>query len=393
MNRISSEGHLVLASSPDPGNVYAGSPSIARMRTGRLLASFEWFRPSPKKETVPDQTQVLVSDDDGATWTRTAGQDFIWATIWSHEDDAYLIGNRRKSRDIIIGRSRDGGSTWEGPVTLFEGRHHCAPTPVLIHNGFAYRAFETCDAPSRFDWKSLVVAGDLSRDLLDPAAWRMSNKVRFPGIPDVLSQRKYPESLADKVPADSFLEGNVVLVDDEIRMIMRTIVDGHTTSSLASIGRIEDDGRNLEYRFLQFHPMPGAQCKFQIVHDDVSGLFWTTVTLSTNPWQDREPLRRVGFSGPPGNERRILVLMYSLDALNWFQAGCVAMSKSIMESFSYASQVISGDDLLVVSRTAHGGKNQHDTNQITLHWVRGFRDLALELRPVDVNADSGDFFK
>ncbi|MDD9948104.1 MAG: hypothetical protein OXU48_01065, partial [candidate division Zixibacteria bacterium] len=220
--------------------------------------------------------------------------------------------------------------------------------------------------------------------LLDPAAWRMSNHVRFPGIPDVLSQRRYPESGEDKVPADSFLEGNIVRVDGEIRMIMRTIVDGHTTSSLASIGRVEDDGETLDYRFVQFHPMPGAQCKFQIVHDEKDGLYWTTVTLSTNPWQDREPLRRIGFSGPPGNERRILMLMYSVDALNWFQAGCVAMSRSMMESFSYASQVISGDDLLVVARTARGGRNQHDTNLITLHRVKDFHDLALDLRPVDV---------
>ena len=174
-----------------------------------------------------------------------------------------------------------------------------------------------------------------------------------------------------------------MLVNGEIRMIMRTIVDGHTTSSLASVGRVEDDGDQLDYRFVQFHPMPGAQCKFQIVHDEEGGLYWTTVTLSTNPWQDREPLRRIGFSGPPGNERRILMLMYSVDALNWFQAGCVAMSRSMMESYSYASQVISGNDLLVVARTARSGKNQHDTNLVTLHRVKGFRDLALDLRPVD----------
>ena len=384
MNRMLSDDYLVLASSADPEQVYTGSPSITRMQSGRLLVSYEWFRPKPFKEAVPNSTEIMVSDDDGLNWSLTSYQDFIWATIWAYETDTYLIGNQRQSRDIIIGRSRDGGLTWEGPIKLFEGKYHCARTPVLIHNGHAYRAFETCDAPSRFDWKSLVVAGDLSRDLLDPGAWRMSNHVRFPGIPDVLSQRMYPESLEEKVPADSFLEGNVVLVNGNIRMIMRTIVDGHSTSSLASIGQIKDDGNSLDYQFLQYYPMPGAQCKFQIVHDKVDGLYWTTVTLATNPWQDREPLRRIGYSGPPGNERRILMLMYSVDALNWFQAGCVAMSQSIMESFSYASQVISGDDLLVVARTARDGKNQHDTNLITFHRVKGFRGLALDLFPQEL---------
>ena len=69
------------------------------------------------------------------------------------------------------------------------------------------------------------------------------------------------------------------------------------------------------------------------------------------------------------------------DALNWFDAGCVAMSRSPLESFSYASQLIDGDDLLVIARTSQGGKNQHDTNLVTLHRVVDFRNLALELRP------------
>ena len=89
----------------------------------------------------------------------------------------------------------------------------------------------------------------------------------------------------------------------------------------------------------------------------------------------------LGFQGPPGNERRILMLMYSLDALNWFQAGCVAMDKNICNSFSYSSQLINGEDLLVLARTSQGGRNQHDTNLITLHRIQDFRRLALDLKP------------
>lgn len=73
--------------------------------------------------------------------------------------------------------------------------------------------------------------------------------------------------------------------------------------------------------------------------------------------------------------------MYSLDALNWFQAGCVAMSSSIFEAFSYASQLIRGDDLLVISRTSQGGFNQHGTNLVTLHRIGNFRESALDLKP------------
>ena len=226
-----------------------------------------------------------------------------------------------------------------------------------------------------------MVAGDLERDLLDPAAWRMSNRVHFPGVPDVLSQRRYQASATDKVVEDCFIEGNVIDVRGEMRVLLRTIIDGHTTGGMAAVCSLEDDGETLDYRFVQFYPMPGAQCKFHIVYDEESDLFWTTVCLPTDTWQEREPLRKIGFASPPGNERRILMLMYSLDALNWFQAGCVAMSRSVFGAFSYASQLIRGEDLLVISRTSQGGFNQHDTNLVTLHRIERFRELALDLKP------------
>ncbi len=372
--------YLILAQSPDSENVYTGSPSLARLPGGRLVASYEWFRQKPLKEEVPDQTEILVSDDNGAIWRKVAAVDFIWASLLAVGDALYMIGNRRKSREICIAGSSDGGESWSHIVTLFEGRFHCAPTHVLLRRDFVYRAFETCVGP-RPDWKSLVVAGDLTRDLLDPSSWRMSNQLTFPGVPDGLTQRKYPASDEEKVPHDSWLEGNVIEVGGEMCVLLRTIIDGHSTAGLAAVCGLQDDGSEMHFRFLQFYPMPGAQCKFHIVQDPASDLFWTTVTIPTNTWQDREPLRAIGFQGPPGNERRLLILMYSIDALNWFQAGCVAMDRHPCNSFSYASQLIVEDDLLVLARTSQGGRNQHDTNLITLHRVRNFRELALDLAP------------
>jgi hypothetical protein len=369
--------YAILARSEDPQNVYSGSPCITSLPCGRLVVSYEWFRPAPHKEQVPDQTEILVSDDDGASWRKAAALDFIWASVFSVGDTLYMIGNRRGSRDICIARSADGGDTWSEMVTLFEGRYHCAPTPVVEEDGFVYRAFETC-VGIRTEWKSLVVAGNASKDLLDPASWRMSNPVSFPEVPDVLTQHRYAPSSEDKVPYDSFLEGNVVNVRGELRVMLRTIIDGHTTPGLASVCRLEDDGREMNYRFVQFYPMPGAGCKFFIVYDERTDLFWTAVTIPTDTWQDREPLRKMGFQGPPGNERRVLVLMFSRDALNWFQAGFVAIAPSMIESFSYTTNLVRGDDLLICARTSIGGKHQHDTNLVTLHRVKNFRALVPE---------------
>ncbi len=401
MSRILAGAYQILAQSPDPENVYTGSPCLAQLPSGRLVASYEWFRPQPFTETIPDQLDILISDDGGNDWRKSATLDIIWPSLFVVGETLYCIGNRRLSREIVIARSTDGGIAWSEPSLLFAGRYHNAPTHVLFRRGYVYRAFETCpsiergndahklegcivrddDTVGRSRWKSLVIAGDLRQDLLAPSAWRMSNHVGFPGVPDVLSQRRYQASSADKVVEDCFIEGNIIDARGQMRVLLRTIIDGHTTGGIASVCQLEDDGETLDYRFIQFYPMPGAQCKFHILYDDESDLFWTSVCLPTDSWQERDPLRAVGFASPPGNERRILMLMYSLDALNWFQAGCVAMSDSIFDAFSYAAQLIRGADLLVLSRTSQGGKNQHDTNLITLHRIENFRELALNLTP------------
>ena len=47
---------------------------------------------------------------------------------------------------------------------------------VLVYGGQLWRAFETCP-PGNENWKSVVVAGNLNRDLLDPASWRIPGRV------------------------------------------------------------------------------------------------------------------------------------------------------------------------------------------------------------------------
>ena len=75
------------------------------------------------------------------------------------------------------------------------------------------------------------------------------------------------------------------------------------------------------------------------------------------------------------------MLMYSLDALNWFQAGCIAMSPSPMQSFHYVAPLIDGDDMVFLSRTTADGSNQHDSDVATFHRLQDFRSLAFDLHP------------
>ena len=384
MPRLLAPEFTVVAESPDHHRHYTGSPCLIADGPERLLCSWEWFQPPPVTETIPNQLHIAASEDEGRTWSVLSRQDMTWPSLFKVEDAVYLLGSRRMTREIVIQRSLDGGASWTPESVLFKGRYHGAATNILHHNGHVYRAYETCplDQPGgrgRSDWHSLVVAGNPGGDLLSPASWRMSNHLPFPGVPDVLHGRRREPDYPRRVMEDCWIEGNVVCVNGELRNILRTCIDGYSTGSIAAVNRVHDTDTGLVCEFMQYSAMPGAQCKFQIVHDPPSNLFWTAANLQTRSWHDWNTFQARTQAGPPGNERRILALLYSLDAVNWLQAGVVAMSRKPLEAFSYASILPYGSDLLILSRTSLGGINQHDTNLVTLHRVPRFRELALDL--------------
>jgi hypothetical protein len=398
----------------DPAKaVCVGSPDIIQLPSGRLIASMElWLkRPTSGDEggiDYPNHCKIKASDDGGKTWQQISTNGITWGSLFYVNGALHMIGNDPHKRDVRIIRSPDGGESWSKPMTLFDdSRYHGSATPVHVRNGFVYRAFEDMDRGSA----SLVVAGDLSRDLLDPAAWRMSNKVEPPRDTPSLSRQVSAVKDGRDFGGNWFLEGNVIEIRGEWYVLLRTRIDVQLTAGMTSVCKLDYDGKTMEYRFLQFYPMPGGQNKFKIIYDARSGLYWTCSSMVPDPYQDPEPLAERGFAGNPGNTRRILMLSYSIDGLNWFQAGCVAMSRNPLESFHYSSQVVVGDDLLVLSRSSIGADNEyrdytwnsgvgegkaklpynnHDSNMITLHRVRNFRSLALDLKP-DFNSSSSRY--
>ena len=154
-------------------------------------------------------------------------------------DALHMIGNDPHNRDIRIIRSPDDGKTWSKVVTVFDdSRYHGSATPVHVKNGFVYRAFEDMDRGSA----SLVVASDLSQDLLDPAALRMSNKVEPPRQAPSLSRGAATKKDGRDSGCKWFLEGNVIEICDELYVLLRTRIDVQVTPGLTSVCQLEDDG-------------------------------------------------------------------------------------------------------------------------------------------------------
>jgi hypothetical protein len=234
--------YFVVARSEDPKHVFLGTPAIARLPNRRYVVTYDRFR------NDCEGCIVVISDDRGRTWTEQARVALQWASPFVIEQSLFLIGNnqRHDARDIAIARSDDGGQTWSPLRVLFQGRYTGAATSVLVHGGRLWRAFETCP-PGNENWKSVVVACDLNKDLLDPASWRISNEVAYPGTPPALTQGLFQDPRIKKAN-DGWLEGNIIERGGRLFVLPRVRMQFQTTANMTAVLEATDDGNRLALR-------------------------------------------------------------------------------------------------------------------------------------------------
>ena len=123
-------------------------------------------------------------------------------------------------------------------------------------------------------------------------------------------------------------------------------------------------------------PCPGGQMKFHILYDDVTKLYWLLSTQATDSMTRAECLPEERY-GLPDNERQRLQLHFSKNCIDWCFAGLVAKGEGIKHSRHYASMVIDGDDLHILSRSGdENAMNAHNGNFISFHTVKDFRNLV-----------------
>jgi hypothetical protein len=363
--------------------IKSDAPSLVKTSDGALLCAVPMhFRGAPRKEIR--NLQFYRSEDGGESWKKLQGGSYFCAGMLVRQGKVlYFMGtgpgeNPENCEGFRIIRSEDEGQNWSDPVDLFKGSQPYQPAgSYVVRNGQLYWCFVRAWNIPGMTATTYVIAGDLSRDLCDPDAWRISNGVLNPGVPSHMTVGE---------GKGNWLEGNVVEVNGKLRVCWRYHIDGYSTCGIGAICNVEDDGVNLAYKFEQFHPLPGAQNHFHIVYDAISKLYWMTATLPTHS-QDRELDAKLkqqpGFSrwGTSGNERRILSLYFSFDALNWLPATYVIVWPLMRQASNYCGLLIDGEDLLVAARTSRNGRDQHDNDLTTFHRVKNFRSLASPLMP------------
>lgn len=419
MIRLLANDYIPVFASPDPATIFCYSPGLARCPDGRLIATLDLGGPGvaglpgPKSAHGdfgrPNQGKIFTSDDRGQTWVHRADFPFLHARPFVAGSACYVLGH---DNDLRIIRSDDNGETWGEPAWLTHGqRWHQAPCNVHQAGGRIYLVMERQIYDDVKGWgvstlAPVLMRGESGADLTARENWTFASELAFrDAIPtdalDYFGVPFYPSSRTEAYEAAvgrssapiGWLETNVVQFTDPdhiwhdptgrtFHLWARAHTGGTGYAAIAKVVEQPDGGMvtMLETtpsgRTAAFVPCPGGQMKFHILRDDITGLFWLLSSQATDSMTRADRLLADRY-GLPNNERHRLQLHFSRNCLDWCFAGIVAMGASPRQSRHYASMVIDGDDLHILSRSGdERAASAHNGNLITFHTVKDFRDLV-----------------
>lgn len=405
----------VVRESPDAQKTQVYSPGLARLDSGRLVATCDLTYPpdtNPKAVKIEAgklwTNEIYTSDNRGKSWTRRAEHSMMHARPFAAGNAVYVLGHQF---DLTITRSADGGETWSAPVRLTQGQSwHQAPCNVHYANGRVYLVMERITDMAFRGWPvsvlaPVVMSAPVTTDLTRRDSWVFSNELVFRdavaqagaphllGVPFFSTGNTDPRRGGRGMAPIGWLETNVVQFTNPDHMWFdpagRTYhlwMRAHTGgTNLACIAKaVESAGRtSIEVKLetapsgepVLYVPCPGGHLKFHILWDQGSRMFWLLSSQSTDSMTRPERLPEDRY-GLPNNERHRLALHYSTNCIDWQFAGLVAAGPSPRQARHYASMIIDGRDLFVLSRSGdQRAKSAHDGNLITFHTVPDFRRL------------------
>jgi hypothetical protein len=363
---------------PERTRTFLGSPGLVRLPDGVLVASHDYFGPGcPRNHEAEESlTSIYRSEDDGASWQNiTHIMNCYWSSLFVHNDSLYILGTSQQYGAIMIRRSDDGGFTWTHPADetsglLFRGgayreppNYHCAPMPILNHNGRLYRAFEDCTPnfwPQGF--QAGVISAPVDADLLDASNWLMSNKLPF--------DPAWLPAEWGTLDRPGWLEGNLVAApDNTLWNILR--FNSSPLCDKAAIVRVEEGGAKISFDPVTgFIDFPGGMTKFSIRRDPKTKLYLSLVNNNTVPdWPRQRNVLSLAVSGDLITWRVVKTLMTD-------ESGLLPEDSLRLTGFQYVEWQFDGDDIIYLVRAAYrGARNYHDANRMIYSKIADYEKI------------------
>lgn len=364
----------VVAYSPAASGLYIGSPSICILSNGDYLASHDLFGPKSNEFERPN-SRIYRSKDKGKTWTQISeinGQ--FWSKLFVHEKGLYFMGTSKHHGNTIIRKSTDGGVTWTEPTDgenglLLAGEYHCAPMPLIEHNGRLWRAMEDAMGSVKKWGKrygAFMMSIPFGADPMKAANWTSSNVLRY-------------DSTLLNGNFGAWIEGNAVVDPTGQLWDVLRVDDKSTLEEKAAFVKISADGKTATFDsntgFVKF---PGGSKKFSIRYDPKSKLYWTIANYIPQEIKAANPGKN------PASIRNTQALFSSEDLRNWDLRTILLQHPEIIKhGFQYVDWLFEGKDIIFLSRTAFddgqgGAHNNHDANYLTFHRIKKFRKMGVK---------------
>ena len=336
------------------------SPSIVRHPDGFLLASMDLFvGGGPQNLTL-----IYRSDDDGSSWHYVSElMPCFWGKMFIHKGELYMLSVSTEYGDLLIGKSTDGGVTFEAPTVLMRGS--CSPKEAGVHKNPENIVYYNGRLYATIEWGAwavgyhapMVISCDENADLLDADNWSFSAPVKYDPTWEGVA----------KGESSGNIEGTLVVAPDGklyniMRYDMTKCVPSH---GLVVCYEVNTEDHTAPLKFNRVIKLDGNHSKFIIKKDEQSGYYYTLLTRIT----DDSKLY----------DRRLLSLMRSKDVDNWELVADIIDKREedhMMVGFQYVDFEIEGDDIIFLCRTAmNSAKNFHDANYSTFHRIKNFRNM------------------
>jgi len=406
-------GHRVLYTSPDPSRVFAYSPGIVRLSCGRLVATMDQGGPGVVDLAGPKgfrgegkhawQGRIFTSDDHGESWQERGLFPFMHARPFAAGGRVYILGH---DADLCVIASDDDGDTWGQVTRLTDGQawhqsacnvHHARGRVHLVMERRVYREVKGWPVS---ELAPVLMVGSEGSDLTDATNWTFASELvfrdlepsRMVGVPFWEEGVIREDGKGATMFPPGWLETNVMEFTDpdhlwhdpegrSLYLWMRAHTGGTGLACVAKVVESNDGSWTTQVATapsgepMLYVPCPGGQMRFHILQDPEDGDYWLLCSQATDSMRrpERMPADRYGL---PNNERHVLTLHFSTNCVDWCFAGIVARGDTPRQARHYASMVVDGDDLCVLSRSGdEHAHTAHDGNLITLHTIREFRSL------------------